>query len=113
YGDGLEIALAKEKELAPGASLRRELAVWLNWRLRDRARKRRRDGHAEPVGASEDVAELADDRVMDDVAGLVESRMALDVFRGEFDLGDSRMVGKLLGVPSCRPVPTGQRGDVW
>jgi hypothetical protein len=43
----------------------------------------------------------------------LESRQALLAFRGEADLRDPRVMGRYLGLPSARALPTGVARELW
>jgi len=123
--EGIALAFQRSLELAPGESLQRALSHWLESRLRDRWRKEhrewRRDSRAGtayalplPTGlAWEHGNETTDGgQAINDLA-LAHSRLNLRPITREQDLYDSRIIGRINGVPSAAAIATATAREIW
>jgi len=125
--DGLELVVHRQKTLAPGQSLKRSLDGWLRWRLQDRWRERHDEWRRNSRGATayallvptglawehpeDEGAEAA--FAARDERGLIDSRLALEIFISEADLRDPNKVGRYRGVPSWAGLATGRAQELW
>ena len=124
--EGLELVVCRHASLGPGESLQQALAGWLRHRLQDRWRERHPEWRRNTRGATayllpaptglawEHQPETCSfDPAGPDERGLAHSRLALEIFENEDDLGDPRKVGRSQGVPSLKAIPTGTRHGLW
>jgi hypothetical protein len=125
--EGLALVSSRFKSLQPGQSLQRALSRWLASRLRDHWREChhewRRDSrgataYAMPVAtglswehAEEEGAETT--FATPDESRLIDSRLALQLFKSESDLLDPRKVGRYHGVPSWAGLAAGRARELW